>query len=130
VISLVGVFEQEIDHPLLGKIPAGTTSYEYYWWNRWFSVFRFIEPTGELRIYYCNVNVPPEFDGHEMSFIDLDIDIVVAPDMTFRIVDEDEFAENALRFGYPEEFSVRINTAIHELTEMIEQRQFPFNIEP
>src|SRR5918997_3063790 len=63
LLVLEGVFETEVRHALLGRISAGTLSTEFYWTDRWYSVFRFREPAGRLRNYYCNVNRPAEFDG-------------------------------------------------------------------
>lgn len=126
LLILDAVFEAEINHQLLGKITRGTLSLEYYWTDRWYNVFRFSEPTGELRNYYCNINVPATFDGRVLAFIDLDIDILVAPDLSYKILDEDEFEANALRFGYPQELRQRAHTALAEMIERIEARQFPF----
>src|SRR5713226_7800554 len=67
-------FDEEIQHDLLGTIAVGTTSVEYYWLDRWFNIFRFTDPNGERRNYYCNINVPPTFDGQVLSYIDLDMD--------------------------------------------------------
>ncbi len=41
LIVLAGVFAEEIQHPLLGRIARGTNSTEYYWTDRWYSIFRF-----------------------------------------------------------------------------------------
>ena len=126
LIVLAGEFDEEIQHDLLGTIAPGTVSIEYYWLDRWYNVFRFSQPTGELRNYYCNVNLPPTFDGQVLSFIDLDMDVLVAPDLTYSILDEDEFALNAARFNYPAEVRQRAPQALAELVALIESRQFPF----
>jgi protein associated with RNAse G/E len=102
-------------------------SIEYYWLDRWYNVFRFMEPSGGLRNYYCNVNIPPTYDGRVLSFVDLDLDIVVAPDLSYRILDEDEFEANALRYEYPAAVQERAHQAVAELRELIEAREFPFN---
>ncbi|MGB7924713.1 MAG: DUF402 domain-containing protein [Pyrinomonadaceae bacterium] len=127
LIELDALFEEEIRHPLLGTIHRGTISIEYYWPNQWYNVFRFLEPGGALRNYYCNVNVPPVFDSSGLSFIDLDMDILVAPDLSYTILDEDEFLENAVRYGYPPLVRRRAHEALDELAAMIESRRFPFD---
>jgi protein associated with RNAse G/E len=127
LIELDARFEEEIRHALLGTILPGTISLEYYWPDRWYNVFRFLEPGGEMRNYYCNVNVPPVFDSSGLSFIDLDMDILVAPDLSYRILDEDEFEENAARFNYPPEVRRRAHGALDELVSLIESRRFPFD---
>jgi protein associated with RNAse G/E len=127
LIVLDGRFEEEVRHPLLGHIVRGTRSREYYWTNRWYSIFRFRQPSGELRNYYCNINAPAAFDGRLLSFVDLDIDILVAPDFSFRILDEDEFASNAALLNYPPEFYRRAGEARDELIALIRGREFPFD---
>src|ERR1044071_2990216 len=127
LIVLDARFEEEIKHPLLGRIAPETLSIEYYWLDRWYNIFRFVEPTGELRNFYCNVNVPPVLEKNVLSYIDLDIDILVAPDFSYSILDEDEFAINAERFNYPLEVRRRSLKALEELVALIEKRAFPFN---
>lgn len=129
LLVLDAQFETEVRHPLLGIIERGTASIEYYWLDRWYNVFRFLEPDGRLRNYYCNVNVPPVYDGSVLSFVDLDMDILVAPDLSYKILDEDEFAANAVRYDYPAEVSRSAHRALDELRAMIEARVFPFNHE-
>lgn len=127
MIVLTGAFEKEVRHPLLGTIVRGTESVEYYWTDRWYSVFRFTEPSGELRNYYCNVNKPTTFDGSVLTFVDLDIDILVTPEFAYTVLDEDEFAENANRYGYPDEVRQRVQVAVSELIGLLEAKQFPFS---
>ncbi|MBA3805132.1 MAG: DUF402 domain-containing protein [Acidobacteria bacterium] len=120
-------FEEEIRHPQLGTIARGTLSVEYYWLDRWYNVFRFHEPAGTLRNYYCNVNMPPTFDGRVLSYVDLDMDILVSPDLSYNILDEDEFRESAARFNYSSAIQARAHAALDELVALIEARRFPFD---
>ena len=80
LIVVVGEFDRDVEHPGLGSISRGTVSYEYYWLDRWYNIFRFHEPDGALRNYYCNVAMPPTLDNGVLDYVDLDIDIVVWPD--------------------------------------------------
>jgi uncharacterized protein len=127
LIVLDGVFAEEVRHPLLGHIVPGTLSTEYYWTDRWYSVFRFREPDGRLRNYYCNINQPARFDGDTLSFIDLDIDVLVAPDFTYTVLDEDEFARHAAEFNYPPALRTQVHHSLATLLSLIEHRDFPFN---
>lgn len=119
-------FEDAVQHPLMGLIERGTLSLEYYWLDRWYNVFRFLTPAGKLRNYYCNVNVPPTFDGQILSYVDLDIDILVEPDLSYKVLDEDEFEENAARYHYTQQVKDEAKRAVAELIELIEHRRFPF----
>lgn len=120
-------FSEEIKHELLGTILGGTKSVEYYWLDRWYNIFRFENPGGELRSYYCNLSVPPKFDGQTLSYVDLDIDILVEPDFSYRIVDREEFERNVKRYAYSTELQSSARKALEELVKLVELRGFPFN---
>ena len=126
LILLDARFADEVSHDLLGTIAIGTHSLEYYWLDRWYNVFRFAQPDGNLRNYYCNVNVPPTFDGKTLSYVDLDLDILVEPDFSYRILDVADFERNAESYGYSSEVQANARRAVDEVVTMIETRAFPF----
>lgn len=125
LIVLDAEFEDDVEHPLLGKIKRGTRTIEYYWLHRWYNVFQFLEH-GTTRLFYCNINLPPEINPGLLTYVDLDIDILVQPDSSYQVLDLDEFATNAARYAYPEELKQRTHEAVAELITLIETRQFPF----
>jgi uncharacterized protein len=127
LIVLDAAFEDEVEHHLIGNIKPGTRTIEYYWPDRWYNIFRFLESDGATKLYYCNVNMPPSINGGILSYIDLDIDILVRPDFSYQVLDLEEFAANAARYGYPEQVRVQTQKAVAELTSMIENRDFPFS---
>lgn len=126
MLVLDATFAEEINHDLIGTIASGTVSTEYYWLDRWFNVFRFSAPDGRLQSYYCNINMPPAFDGHSLSYIDLDIDVLVQPDRSYRILDLEEFELNAALLNYPDVVRRNVKQALPDLIELIESRAFPF----
>ena len=107
-------------------IEKGTVSYEYYWLDRWYSVFRFENPNGGLRNFYCNLNLPPEISKDVLDYIDLDIDVLVEPDGRFKVLDLEEFDANSERFGYGQALTQKVFDSLEELTGLIEMRKFPF----
>jgi uncharacterized protein len=125
--TFIGVFAEEIRHPLLGVIRPGTASVEYYWRNRCYNVFRFHEPEGALRNFYCNVNLPPALENGVLRYIDLDVDVLVQPDLTYQILDLEEFKENAVRHNYPAEIVAQTHQSLTDLLSMIQKREFPFD---
>ena len=127
LLIFVGKFESEVKHPELGIIRRGTISYEYYWTDRWYNVFRFHEPDGKLRNFYCNVNMPPKFENNVLDYIDLDIDVFVLKDFSYRILDLEEFEENAQYFNYSKELRSKVKESLNKLISMIERRIFPFD---
>ncbi len=127
LIELVGVFSEGVAHTGLGQIKKGTISREYYWLDRWYNIFRFHEPNGGLRNYYCNIAMPPTFENGVLDYIDLDIDVVVWPDFRFDILDREDFEKNALKYGYTDEIREKTEASLDELIRMIDARDFPFS---
>ena len=127
LIVLDAAFEDDVEHDLLGNIGRGTRTIEYYWPDRWYNIFRFLESDGSTKLYYCNVNMPLSIEGGILSYIDLDIDVLVRPDFSYQVLDLEEFAANAARYGYPEQVRAQTHKAVAELASMIETRQFPFS---
>lgn len=129
VLVLDAEFDVDVSHELLGDIRRGTRTVEYYWLDRSYNVFRFLNEDGSTRLWYCNVNTPPELAAGTLTYIDLDIDIVVQPDFSYRILDEVEFETNATVYGYSDEEKRQARDAVEELIAMIERRDFPFTVE-
>jgi len=121
LLVLDAVFNEEIDHALIGTIASGTISTEYYWLDRWYNVFRFSDR------FYCNVSMPPNFDGQVLSYIDLDIDVLIKPDFSYQVLDLEDFEANARAYDYPSDVRENAHAALAELIQMIETRSFPFD---
>ena len=128
LVVLEAFFAEEVRHALIGTIEAGTLSTEFFWTDRWYSVFRFQTPSRRLLRFYCNINTPPIlFDG-ALTFIDLDVDLLVDPDYSFQVLDEDEFERHAETYRYPPEYRLNVRRALGELQQLIAKREFPFSL--
>jgi len=127
LLIFVGTFEKEVKHPNLGVIRRNTISYEYYWLNRGYNVFRFHEPEGDLRNFYCNLNLPPKFENGVLDYVDLDVDVLVWKDFSFEILDSDEFETNAKIFDYPQKIRDEVDLNLKEILSLLEFRKFPFD---
>ena len=127
LLMFVGEFETDVDHADLGFIRRGTVSYEYYWLDRWYNVFRFHEPDGSFRNFYCNVNMPPDFKQGVLDYVDLDIDVLVHADFSYVILDVSKFKVNAVKFDYPADVLLKAELALDEIIRSIEKREFPFD---
>jgi protein associated with RNAse G/E len=127
LLVLDAEFEYDVTHHALGDIRRGTRTIEYYWLDQWYNVFRFLTANNQTSLFYCNVNMPPELEGSVLSYVDLDIDVLVQPDFSFKILDLDEFEVNAARYGYSNELKNNALAAVDEIVGMIESGQFPFD---
>src|SRR5207244_5013969 len=126
LLVLDAEFEYDVQHDFLGAIESGTGTIEYYWLNRWYNIFRFMNDENDTRLYYCNINMPPSLKDNVLTYVDLDIDILVQPDFSYQVLDLDEFESNARRYDYSEEVKSEAQTAVDELVSMIVTGQFPF----
>ncbi|MEO7507719.1 MAG: DUF402 domain-containing protein [Pyrinomonadaceae bacterium] len=125
LVVLDGVFERDVRHEWLGLIERGTRSLEYFWTKRWYSLYRFFDTEGAVRIQYVNINLPPTLNGSELSFIDLDLDLLLHADGTHSILDEDEFQTNAQLYAYPAELCAGVRNTLNALVFEIKAGRFP-----
>jgi len=126
LIVLDAEFEENVEHALLGSIPRGTKTIEYYWLDRWYNVFQFLNDGGDTRLWYCNINTPPSLADQVLTYIDLDIDVLVQPDLSYSVLDLDDFKANAERFGYSDDTRRQAGDALNDVQELVRTRRFPF----
>lgn len=127
LLVLVGRFEDDVKHSDLGLIRKGTVSFEHFWLTRWYNIFRFHEPDGTLKAWYCNVAMPPVLGGGVLDFVDLDIDVVTWPDLSYEILDRDDFERNSVKYNYPDDVRSAAEQALNDLQTLIKHQSFPFN---
>lgn len=127
LLIFCGVFEREIRHDHLGVIRRGTVSYEFYWLDRYYNIFRFHEPDGSFRNFYCNINLPPVFNDRVLDYIDLDIDLLVFKDLSYKVLDEDDFKAHSEIFSYPQDLITKVRQSLEALLNLLENRSFPFD---
>jgi uncharacterized protein len=67
---------------------------ERYYTNRWYNIFEIHDRDDDrLKAWYCNVTTPAEIEPGRISYVDLALDLLVYPDGSYLVLDEDEFAE-------------------------------------
>jgi uncharacterized protein len=82
------------DTPFHGIVLGqGDRFIETYFDDRWYNIYEIHDRvTGYLKGWYCNVCRPAVFKPGWVSYEDLALDLLVYPDKTQRVLDEDEFA--------------------------------------
>ncbi len=75
-------------------IKNGDPFVEVYYTDRWYNIFEMHDrDDGHLKGWYCNVGRPAVLEADDrLSYVDLALDLWVAPDGTQTVLDEDEFA--------------------------------------
>lgn len=116
-----------------GRTPffGGDRAVEFFYADRGYNVIVGYSPDGVLRACYCNICTPATFvlapEGPEIHFIDLDLDVLVWPDGRCVVTDEDDFAENSVRYAYPVAIQEAAREAVEALLGAVRDRQPPFD---
>lgn len=76
---------------------------------------------------YCDITTVPRWPTpHEVTMIDLDLDVLRRRTGLVEIDDEDEFALHQIRYGYPAEVVTNAQAAADWLASAVEGRVEPF----
>ncbi|WP_374713192.1 DUF402 domain-containing protein [Symbiobacterium terraclitae] len=128
-VNIHGPYGRPLNHPARSLVawPVPNESIEFHFTTRPYSVSAAWSGDGSFRHYYCNVSLPATLRDGVLSSVDLDLDLVVAPDLTYRVEDEDEFEEHRRALGYPEELVKLAREGLAELIRLVEERRFPFD---
>lgn len=105
---------------------VNNTSLEFFSLREWFTAALEIEE-GKVVSAYCNVAKPSDFHNGEISFIDLDLDYIQEKNKDWKVVDEDEFELNSIKYNYPVELKNEAVNALAKLKEEVQLGNFPFN---
>lgn len=97
----------------------------YFHTELWFNIISMIRTDGIY--YYCNLGSPFVYDEEALKYIDYDLDVKVYPDMTYAILDEDEYEYNREHMGYPDVIDQILKQNIDKLIRWIRQRKGPFS---
>lgn len=96
----------------------------YFDAEKWFNTIGMIRTDGIY--YYCNLGTPFTWDEEALKYIDYDLDIKVFPDMTFKLLDEDEYEMHKEQMKYPQVIDDILKRSVDELISWIHQRKGPF----
>jgi protein associated with RNAse G/E len=66
------------------------------------------------------------YETHRFVVVDLDLDVVRLVDGTASIVDQDEFAEHRVRYGYPPDVIAETVRVTDEVLAAVQAGQAPF----
>jgi predicted RNA-binding protein associated with RNAse of E/G family len=121
-VTLEALFNRE-DIPfhgiLLGK---GDRFVETYYADHWYNIFEIHDRADDrLKGWYCNVTRPAELSPDEVCYVDLALDLLVYPDGSYLILDEDEFSA----LGVDDFTRIKARQALDELVTLVQNNQLP-----
>lgn len=84
--------------------PLEHTIRSYYWPGRRHTLLEIYDADGALVELYADITSPVEIGEGEIRFTDHELDVSLLTGQAACIVDQDEFAEAAIHYGYTNEF--------------------------
>jgi uncharacterized protein len=91
------------------------------WWTATFN-----DPPEATEIY-CDITTPARWpSASEVTMVDLDLDVRRRRTGSVELLDEDEFAEHRVRYGYPADVVAEARRAAAWLTDALTDGREPF----
>lgn len=109
--------------------PSYTSPYHVYFLSttKMLVASFYFTATGELQEAQCDVAMPATVDGDAITFIDLELDLIVRPDGSHYLRDFHEFADHRVRMGYSPEMVNGARSALLESLRLFRKGSFPFD---
>jgi protein associated with RNAse G/E len=99
---------------------------EYFFEDRWYTAALVFDDDGNVVHVYCNIAYPARINQDIVSFIDLDVDVVVI-DGRIKVIDVDEFNEHKAIYGYGKELEEKVFEAVERVKTDIRNENYPFD---
>jgi protein associated with RNAse G/E len=103
-----------------GTRPLRLHCLQFFWPERWFMLSAFYDGR-VLRHTYASIILPPRIEFERLSFVDLDLSVLVQPDLSYEVLTQSEFEEMAELLHYSEETRIGALMALRGLTSSIER---------
>jgi hypothetical protein len=88
---------------------------QYFWPERWYMLSAFYDGLA-LRHTYASVIKPPTIEPGRLIYVDLDLNLLVKPDLSYEVLTQAEFDQMADLLGYSEETRISALMALRTLT--------------
>ncbi|MBP1930252.1 protein associated with RNAse G/E [Ammoniphilus resinae] len=93
--------------------------------GQWFNTIAMIREDGIY--YYCNIGSPFTMKHEVLSYIDYDLDVKVYPDMSFVLLDKEEFNLHGQLMNYPPDVVQQVNRAAEEVVAWVHEKRGAFH---
>lgn len=110
-----------------GAFPATSHMLWLYWRDRDWNLEVNFHADWRPRSHYVNVATPASWDGGTLTFVDLDLDVILRADGRLILDDEDEFEEHRATLGYPPELVTRARDAAALVMGLAAEGAWPFD---
>ena len=116
---------QVIDTGIVTRVPSGTrieglagggwiqrhNIHGFYWFDRPYNLLEVYRTDGALEEVYIHIASPARLEHRLVRYTDHDLDVVIRPGERPQVVDEEDFVQAALAYGYPPDFQAACRVA-------------------
>jgi len=102
-----------------GTRPLKSHCLQFFWPQRWYMLSAFYHDR-ELRHTYANVIQPATIGFERLSYVDLDLSVLVKPDLSYEVLTQAEFEQMANMLHYSEDTRISALMALRSLTTTIQ----------
>jgi protein associated with RNAse G/E len=107
-------------HWATGGYPLRYNCLQFFWPERWYMLSAFYNERSLIHTYAIVIQ-PPSVEPHRISYVDLDLSVLVKPDLTYEILTGAEFEQAAALFDYDEDTRMQALTTLRTLTSSIQR---------
>ena len=93
--------------------------------KRWYDLGKIYNPQGEFTGYYCDIIKPMQKSGTQIEITDLFLDLWVTPELSYQILDRDEFVSARQNGWIKPKLANQAEQALNQLIDTIESTHFP-----
>ncbi len=106
---------------------TGDRFYEYFYTDRWYTIFDLRSASGVRKGWYCNIARPAQITPALVQSEDLELDLFVSADRSVVLtLDEDEFESRGFARSAPEVYHAA-RAALHDLVQRARAGSEPFS---
>jgi hypothetical protein len=109
--------------------PLRSNCVQFFWPERWYTLSAFYDGR-DLVHTYASVIQPAHIELDRLNFVDLDLSLLVKPDLSYEVLTQVEFDEAAELLGYSEEVRIGALMAQQTLTNAISLGTGLFSLVP
>ncbi len=79
-----------------------------------------------VREIKCDAALPAKIGSKKISFVDLDLDLIVSRKLNYHVRDQVAFAKRVIRWGYPMKVRRQAYAGIKQAKTLVRKEKFPF----
>lgn len=91
------------------------------------SILVYFNANGEVIEYHCDAGFPATIEGRDITFVDLDLDVVLDANLRGVVRDFDDFEANRAAMNYSEEALIAAMEGVLLAWKMVESKKLPFD---